>query len=161
MPDYELNSSGFRLNADTPVITDLSNNNSLINSNIGGRSMGISGDYTTDSRFSMGNISEIPTTSPPTDPSLVNKMMTNMGLIDDKGQFLGLNKNTLSGLGTAFSAGKGLFDIYNANRNFSLAKDYYGQQMGLQREQAQAARDERARIANARESLVKSYMGRS
>ena len=49
--------------------------------------------------------------------------------------------------------------MYNANRAYSLAKDYYGQQMRLQNEQAQMARDEAKRVASVRDSLNAGYRG--
>lgn len=93
------------------------------------------------------------------EPSLVNKFLTNSGIINADGQLFGLNNDTISGLGSAFSMGKGIFDMVGANKNFSLAKDYYKHQMGLQNEQAQMARDENARVAGVRSDLNASYSG--
>lgn len=97
--------------------------------------------------------------STPATPSLAHRALNSVGLIDDQGQLLGLNDKTLAGLGSAFNMGKGLFDMYNNNKMFSLAKDYYGQQMRLQNEQAQMARDEAKRVANVRDSLNVGYRG--
>lgn len=99
----------------------------------------------------------LPTT--PVTPSLAHRTLESIGLIDNQGQLLGLSDKTLAGLGSAFSAGKGLFDMYNANKSYSLAKDYYGQQMRLQNEQAQMARDEAKRVAGVRDSLNAGYRG--
>lgn len=102
----------------------------------------------------------LPTTpTTPATPSLAHRALESIGLIDNQGQLLGLSDKTLAGLGSAFSAGKGLFDMYNANKAYSLAKDYYGQQMRLQNEQAQMARDEAKRIAGVRDSLNAGYKG--
>ena len=95
----------------------------------------------------------------PATPSLAHRYLESIGLIDNQGQLLGLSDKTLAGLGSAFSAGKGLFDMYNANKSYSLAKDYYDQQMRLQNEQAQMARDEAKRIAGVRDSLNAGYKG--
>lgn len=99
----------------------------------------------------------LPTT--PATPSLAHRTLESIGLIDNQGQLLGLSDKTLAGLGSAFSMGQGLFDIYNSNRAHSLAKDYYGQQMSLQNEQAQMARDEAKRVAGVRDSLNAGYKG--
>lgn len=99
----------------------------------------------------------LPTT--PVTPSLALRALESIGLVDNQGQLLGLSDKTLAGLGSAFSMGQGLFDIYNNNRAYSLAKDYYKQQMRLQNEQAQMARDEAKRIASVRDSLNAGYIG--
>lgn len=94
-------------------------------------------------------------------PTGLAGIMSNLGVMDDKGQLFGVSKDGWDGMGSAFGIGKGVFDIMSANKNYGLAKKYYEHQMNLQNEQAQMAREEYQRINKARKELSASYTGKS
>ena len=95
-----------------------------------------------------------------TDVFGLGKLLDSTGITGPDGQLFGLDKSQQKSLGDLAGLGSGLWNMYSANRNYNMMKDYYGHQMGLQNEQMDRVRKEDARISGMREGLAKNYGGK-
>lgn len=75
------------------------------------------------------------------------------------GDFLGLSKDQWGGVGSAFGIGEGLFDIFNKSQMVKTAKDYYKDQIELQRKQMDMLKEEANRLKDDRARLNQGYTG--
>ena len=86
-------------------------------------------------------------------------IMSNIGIMDDKGQLFGVSKDGWTGIGSIAGIGKGVFDIMGANKQLGLAKQAYEHQRGMDLEQMAMMRKENARIEKARNAINAAYGG--
>lgn len=69
----------------------------------------------------------------------------------------GMSSDTMSGLGSLFSIGKGLFDISNSRKQLGLARDAWKSENARAEEYLQMKRDEIAEFKADRARLNKGY----
>ena len=83
--------------------------------------------------------------------------MDKLGVTGPDGQLFGLNKDQQAGLGQLAGLGSGVWNMYNADRQYGMMKDYYGKQMELQDKQMARVDKEDARMEGMRSGLAKNY----
>ena len=114
--------------------------------------------YTADAQTAMGF-----TPAPEKEQGMfggVGDWFDKIGITSKDGSIFGVNKAQQKGLGELAGLGSGLWNMYSANRNYGMMKDYYNNQMSLQNEQMQRVRDEDTRVSGMREGLAKNYGGK-
>ena len=83
--------------------------------------------------------------------------MDKLGVTGPEGQLFGLSKDQQAGLGQLAGLGSGVWNMYNADRQYGMMKDYYGKQMELQDKQMARVDKEDARMEGMRSGLAKNY----
>lgn len=87
----------------------------------------------------------------------IGDYLNKLGITSKDGDIFGINKAQQKGLGQLAGLGSGLWNMYSANRNYGMAKDYYNRQNALQDEQMDRVRKEDARMEGLRSGLSKRY----